>query len=461
VIHRDTGVWYNFSAGIGGDIFKYVSQSQNISYKEAIKQIGSEINAPHITQINWEERNKKQRELKHQADLDDKIKIERSQENTKKLYENSHPIEGSIAERYLREHRKIETAKLPEDLRFIPQFKDYDSNKTYPALTAFARDAEGKLSSTQVTCLDLYTANKADIEVKKRSLGTIKGTVVEIQFGEGATYIAEGIETALSLKESRVNGKILVSLGLSNMGNISAHLKKDEPIILCADADDPTSAAWKTSERALEKLQQEGFKVSIIRPQGEKGRDFNDVLKEENTEAVRAYFEQDKSFTAFASKNSTIESETSRSWNEPSQDKKLTPQEEDFLNNEASKSSQAQEQKPREEKVVLPSDWQEEFKREYLRKNPEAALSKTEIHKKADESLTSYEVIHKYKSLTWKLENVSSGSILKDAQKEFSELISNASQDKALMQQILLEDKKIAQDITQRSQTLKRGFSFE
>lgn len=317
VIHRDTGVWYNFSSGVGGDIFKYVSHSQNISYSEAIKQIGSEINAPQITQINWEERNKRQRELKYQADLDEKIKIERSQENTKKLYELSQPIEGTIAERYLREPRKIETAKLPEDLRFIPNFKDYESNKTYPALVAFARDVEGDLTSAQVTCLDPHTANKANIQVKKRSLGTIKGSVVEIQAGEGATYIAEGVETALSLKEIQIKGRILASLGLSNMSNLSAHLKKEEPLILCADADDPHSAAWKTSKKAFEKLHQEGFKVSIIRPQGENGRDFNDVLQEEGVKAVQEAFKDvaifqevshQQTFKAEATEEQTISS---------------------------------------------------------------------------------------------------------------------------------------------------------
>ena len=140
-----------------------------------------------------------------------------------------------------------------------------------------------------MTCLDPDTANKADIEVKKRSLGTIKGTVVEIQDQQGPTYIAEGIETALSLKEARIKGRILVSLGLSNMANIGAHLRnKDEQLILCADADGPQSAAWKTSQKALERLTQEGFKVSLIRPQGENGRDFNDVLQEEGIQAVRS-----------------------------------------------------------------------------------------------------------------------------------------------------------------------------
>jgi hypothetical protein len=31
---------------MGGDIFKYVSKSLNITYGEAIKQIGAEIHAP-------------------------------------------------------------------------------------------------------------------------------------------------------------------------------------------------------------------------------------------------------------------------------------------------------------------------------------------------------------------------------------------------------------------------------
>jgi len=465
IVYRHTRTWYNHGSDEGGDIFNYVGRALNISYGEAIKHIGREINAPQLTQINWEERARRESELKLQAEIEERVKIERSQENTKKLYEGSQPIEGTIAERYLREHRKIKTAELPEDLRFIPDYKDYDKSKAHPVLVSFSRNHEGRLTAHQLIYLDPITSNKADVAVKKKSKGTIKGTTVEIQKGQGLTYVAEGIETALSLKEAGANGRIVASLGLSNMNNISAHLKKDELVILCADADDPQSSAWKTSERALAKLQQEGFKVSIIRPQGVKGRDFNDVLKEENVEAVRTYFEQDKAFTGFKSKKLPLESEAPGPWNEFSQDNSLTSQEEVFINNETLKGSQNQEYKSLEEKVVLPSDWQEEFKREYLRKNPEAALRNTETNEKAAKSLTSYEVIHKYKSLTWKLENVSSGSILKDAQKEFSEMISKASQDKALMRQILLEDKKIAQEISthaeQQNKVLKRDITFE
>jgi hypothetical protein len=93
------------------------------------------------------------------------------------------------------------------------------------------------------------------------------------------------------------------------MSNMSAHLKKEDYIVLCADADGPNSAAWKTSERALEKLNQEGFKVSIIRPQGEKGRDFNDALQEEGIKAVQDQFksfESQNSQTFRSSKNETF-----------------------------------------------------------------------------------------------------------------------------------------------------------
>ncbi|AIL13943.1 hypothetical protein IM40_11480 (plasmid) [Candidatus Paracaedimonas acanthamoebae] len=289
VIYRDQSTWSNFKTGEGGDIFNYVSKSLNISYKDAIKQIGEEINAPQLISINWEERAQKHNELKLQAEIEEKAKIEKSQATTKNLYDTSHPIQGTLAEQYLREHRKIETAKLPQDLRFIPEFRDYDSQMSYPALVAFARDAGGKLTSAQVTCLDPDTAHKADIDVKKRSVGSIKGTAVEIQSKEGPTYVAEGVETALSLKEAGANGRILVSLGLSNMRNVGSHIKdKGQPVILCCDADEVGSPAWKSSEQNLKKLQEEGFKASIIRPQGGNGRDFNDILQEEGIAAVQS-----------------------------------------------------------------------------------------------------------------------------------------------------------------------------
>ncbi|AIL13634.1 hypothetical protein IM40_09300 (plasmid) [Candidatus Paracaedimonas acanthamoebae] len=296
-VNRQTGAWYNFAAGEGGDIFKYISKSQGIRYGEAIKYLGTELNAPQLTSLNWEEGAQRQNELKLQTEREEQLKIEKSQEKTNKLYKASHPIQGTLAEQYLKEHRKINTAGLPSDLRFILGFKDYESHKIYPALAAFARDAEGKLTAAQVTCLDPNTANKADIDVKKRSLGTIKGTAVEIQAEDGPTYIAEGIETALSLKEAGIQGRILVTLGLSNMRNVGSHIKdKDQPVILCCDADEIGSSAWKSSEQNLKKLQEEGFKASITRPQGEKGRDFNDILQEEGIAAVQEVLKDIASF---------------------------------------------------------------------------------------------------------------------------------------------------------------------
>src|SRR5690606_7091543 len=77
------------------------------------------------------------------------------------------------------------------------------------------------------------------------------------------------------------------------------------------------------------------------------------------------------------------ESKTSRSWNAPSQASTLTSQEEVLINNKASINSQKKEHKPLEEKRVLASDWQEEFKKEYLRKYPGEVLQKTEATEKS------------------------------------------------------------------------------
>jgi ATP-dependent exoDNAse (exonuclease V) alpha subunit len=112
-INRKNGAWYNFAAGEGGDIFKYVSKSQNISYGEAIKLVGTEINAPQHLKMNLTDRSQRQNQLRLQAELEERVRIEKSQEKANKLYETSSSIQGTIAERYLREHRKIETAELP------------------------------------------------------------------------------------------------------------------------------------------------------------------------------------------------------------------------------------------------------------------------------------------------------------------------------------------------------------
>ena len=120
------------------------------------------------------------------------------------LWRMSRPIEGSIAERYLR-NRAI-TVPLPATLRFLPANGEFP-----PAMIAafgFPREPEpGKLEiaesdvvAVQMTRLKPDGSGKADVEPAKMCIGASPGIPIVLAPPNDALAIAiaEGIENALS-----------------------------------------------------------------------------------------------------------------------------------------------------------------------------------------------------------------------------------------------------------------------
>jgi phage/plasmid primase-like uncharacterized protein len=216
----------------------------------------------------------------------------KSQQKVAALYESSTAIDGTIAETYLKNHRNI-TSQLPESTRFIASAYEPITKTTMPAMAVFAKNSQGEIASAQLTYLNELTAAKADLAVAKRSYGKIKGSFVEIQTSDDPTkplYIAEGIETALSIKEAKVPGQIIASLGISNIKNLD-HLiagQEGRQVVICADHDENGSPARVLIDKMALELKERGINVEVIRPK-ESGQDFNDVLKLEGDAGVAKY----------------------------------------------------------------------------------------------------------------------------------------------------------------------------
>lgn len=164
---------------------------------------------------------------------------------------------------------------------------DNTTKQYYPALISFDRGKEDKITGGQSIYLHKETAAKADIAANKRSFGKISGSFVEIQKGteqkNNIVIIAEGVETALSLQEAGITGKILCSLGISNIKNYQP--QPNERIIIAADNDGKDAPSIKVVANAKETLEQEGAIVLVTMPK-ESG-DFNDVLKTQGPEPIR------------------------------------------------------------------------------------------------------------------------------------------------------------------------------
>ncbi len=297
-VNIQEGVWYNHKDNsMKGGPIQMIMHSKNMEFNEALdygahwarlspEQLHAQkrpFDPSYAQKIRQENREKEAKEIQQ--------KIERG----KGYWEKGKPIQGTIAERYLKEHRKIESGQeWPKDFRYLPNVQVAGEGKktSYPCLMVAARSHTGEVTAVQLTFLDPITANKADIPVKKRSYGLLKGSAVTIQEDKSSNhlFIAEGVETALSLKESGLKGTIKASLGISNI----QQLEPKDPnthIIICGDHDGPESMATKNLQKSAVALRQKGFKVTVIKPD-HRGEDFNDVLKKYGPEGVREILKQ-------------------------------------------------------------------------------------------------------------------------------------------------------------------------
>jgi hypothetical protein len=118
--------------------------------------------------------------------------------------------------------------------------------------------------------------------------------VVNVGKSETLVYIAEGLETALSVKEAMPDKRILAALSVSHMQNmpISAETQK---VVLCADEDGDDAASNKSVVDAANAFLKRGFKVEIAYPTLQitlPKTDFNDLLKISGVKAVEQDFKQ-------------------------------------------------------------------------------------------------------------------------------------------------------------------------
>jgi ATP-dependent exoDNAse (exonuclease V) alpha subunit len=316
------GTWYDFKSDESGNLLKLIQREQQVGFKDAI------LYAAEFAGLSPEQRPNQSKTVQFtQSETVEALTLKKQEDQARKLeqvqrlYEESVPIQGTLAERYLKEHRSIQ-AELPESLRFHASAYESQTKQKLPALIAFAKDSEGTLKAAQVTYLDGMTAgkvNQEEIAVNKRSRGIVKGAFVELQKGEGPVYIAEGVETALSIKEAGVKGTVIASLGIFNIESIDLSSKANHEfksdsdilnrdnnlntslnpspraltstIIICADNDGIGSNTHKLIDKATQALEAKGHSVQVIRP-AQEGYDFNDILKQEGVVKVAAYVQE-------------------------------------------------------------------------------------------------------------------------------------------------------------------------
>ncbi|SPR02918.1 toprim domain-containing protein [Orientia tsutsugamushi] len=184
-------------------------------------------------------------------------------------------VETIVVNKYLENHTGIYSAKIfnNSNLRANMVF-DEETQKSWPALTIFVKNEAGEITGAKILTLNSKTCNKADIPEK--SVGTISGSFAEIAQQNSkyspVTIITKDIETALTIRQAGVEGKILCAIEAENLQNYNPGPK--EKIILAVKNDVNTEKAEKV-------LEDKEAVVCTVK------NDFNNVLKTQGLYAVR------------------------------------------------------------------------------------------------------------------------------------------------------------------------------
>lgn len=206
-----------------------------------------------------------------QHERDAKAEAVKRAAQAKRLWQESLPSAGTVAETYLR-GRGI-TCPLPPTLRFHGACWHGPTAKRYPAMVAAVQGAG--LPAVHRTYLRPDGAGKADIEPAKAMLGATAGGAVRLSDGPSRLVVAEGIESGLSLLCGLLDGPATVWAALSTSGLRGLRLPTQPGrLTIATDGDKPgRDAAHALAERAHEL----GWQVGILDPGT--GADFNDILK--------------------------------------------------------------------------------------------------------------------------------------------------------------------------------------
>ena len=148
-----------------------------------------------------------------------------SPEAARRLWAISQPIQGTLAETYLRQRGIIDLRDCGS-LRFHPHCwyrADEDdppaTPSAFPALIAAVRSADGSLTGIHRTWLDPNGSGKAPVATPRRAMGNLLGN--GLRFGRaGSVLVAgEGIETILSLRQIMPTMPMIAGL---SAGHLSA-----------------------------------------------------------------------------------------------------------------------------------------------------------------------------------------------------------------------------------------------
>ncbi len=284
------GSFHNFETGEKGGMIQLLMSELGLDFKAALEEghrmVGGDLTI------------KPKAKMKAPVVMDDSANA-RKLSYLKSLVERSQSIQGTVAEKYLAgraiQHRST------TDLRYIKDINtgggNQDIKRYADGLLAIAKDALGQMTAIQVTYLDPKTGTKVTgLPIKKRTIGSLKTSSVNLTpevTSPNLTLVAEGIETALSIKDAIASAEksqvqVLATLGKSNLAKVANERSADK-IVLVLDNDKQDWQKDKSIKGAIAQMEAQGKDVRCIQPKliNDQKTDYNDLAKAGKFDEIR------------------------------------------------------------------------------------------------------------------------------------------------------------------------------
>lgn len=187
-VYPDTGWFVCYGCGATGDSIDFVMQSENVSFVEACRRMMADATHKGPVVIL------RKGETSH--DLDSSRRIAHAHE----LWLRGKPIAGTLAERYLRETRRIEYPP-PDGLAYVHEAYCSPIRDVVPAMIAPLRDSHGHVTAIQRIFLEPETSDACRDENGKRikmTIGVMGDAAVRLAPEQATLGIAGSVEDALA-----------------------------------------------------------------------------------------------------------------------------------------------------------------------------------------------------------------------------------------------------------------------
>ncbi|WP_116964238.1 MobF family relaxase [Fastidiosibacter lacustris] len=302
-VNLEKAQWFSHETGKGGNPFDLIKHELNFSdFKDVLDYAKKFVNyTPDMQYIEVKPKPTEQINLEDEKRQERKEKQEQMKALGDRLYQQSVPIKGTLGEKYLAECRGLSCYENA-DIRFVNSISGIDKttgNRIYtPAILSVAKDDKDALHHVQVIRLNQDGSKNKDVKITKQTYGKMDGFAVDLntKADKSVTYLAEGVETGLSILNIHKNAHVLAVLGKSNFANINTDKLADK-IVICLDNDfkgkdtfnneQKLSDHIKSIKRNCEQInalanhfKSYGKEVRFILPDRDKF-DFNDVLNQQ------------------------------------------------------------------------------------------------------------------------------------------------------------------------------------